>query len=211
LFIFIIRYDVLLDPFGLRSFQYVAMVSRLVPHKSQHVLIEAWKKAYAERPDIFAGKKLAIVGGSAFTDGYEKKLHTMATGDDSIVFTGTQIGDSLKALFAGAKFIAHPSESEGLPIALLEAMSFGKAVLASDIPENMEIVASHGVSFTTGNVDDLADKLVMLMEDDMLTASIGHASREFVEMDYNWDDIAQETIQLYDTHRALREGVLAVR
>lgn len=203
--------NVILRPFGLRSFQYIAMVSRLVPHKGAHVLIAAWQKAKYERPELFADLKLAIVGGSSFTDDYVKSLHAQARGDNSIVFTDYQRGDALSALFAGAKFMVHPSASEGLPIAILEGMSYGKAVLASDIPENMEVIEQHGVSFVTGSVDDLAQKMIGLLEDEMQTASIGHAAREFVETDYNWDDITRETLKVYEDHSALREGVLAIR
>ncbi len=202
--------DVIISPFGLRSFNYIAMVSRLVPHKGAHSLIDAWKLAREKEPMLLSNIKLAIIGGSAFTDKYVEQLHEQARGDNSIVFTDYQRGDVLKALFAGAKFIVHPSTSEGLPIAILEAMSFGKAVIASDIPENMEVISEYGVPFTTGNVVELSDKIIELAKDEMLCASIGHSAREFVELDYNWDDIARETNEIYEKRLALREGILAV-
>ncbi len=187
----------LLTPFGLEPFRYVAVVSRLVPHKSQHTLIAAWQKAKTEHPDAFRDVKLAIVGGSAFTDAYVAKLHALASGDASIVFTGTQTGDALDALFAGARFIVHPSVSEGLPIAILEAMSYGKAVLAADIPENREAIAEYGVPFAAGDVDDLAQKLTSLLVDPTRAASIGHLARAYVEDAYHWDDIAAKTMRVY--------------
>jgi glycosyltransferase involved in cell wall biosynthesis len=202
--------DVVISPFGLKSFNYIAMVSRLVPHKGAHTLIDAWKLAREKEPGLLRDIKLAIVGGSAFTDKYVEQLHEQARGDNSIVFTDYQRGDVLKALFAGAKFIVHPSTSEGLPIAILEAMSFGKAVIASDIPENMEVIADYGIPFSTGNVSELSDKIIELVKDEYHAASLGHAAREFVESDYNWDDIARETQEIYEKRLALREGVLAV-
>lgn len=201
--------DIVLEPFGLRSYGYISMVSRLVKHKGVHTLIDAWKLARSKNPQALKDLKLAIVGGSAFTDDYVEALHKQAEGDDSIVFTGYQTGEALEALFAGSKFIVHPSTSEGLPISVLEAMSYGKAVIASDIPENMEVVKDHGVPFTTGSVDELAETIIELASDDMLTASIGHTAREFVETEYNWDDIGALTLEIYEKHRALREGVLA--
>lgn len=203
--------DIVLKPFSLRSGNYIAMVSRLVKHKGAHTLIKAWKLARSQRPEVFKDLKLAIVGGSAFTDDYVDELHRMALGDDSIVFTGYQTGETLQALFAGAKFVAHPSVSEGLPIAILEAMSYGKAVIASDISENMEVIADYGIPFAAGNIEELSEKIIELAQDAMLAASIGHAAREFVEQDYHWDDIALETINLYNKHLALRSGVLAIR
>lgn len=203
--------NIVLEPFGLRSYRYIIMVSRLVPHKGAHTLIDAWKLAKIMRPELFKDIKLAIVGGSAFTDSYVKELHAQVADDKSIVLTGYQNGEVLQALFAGAKFAVHPSISEGLPIAVLEAMSYGKAVIGSDIPENMEVIRENGVPFSTGSIEDLAAKIIELTEDEMKSASIGHTAREFVETEYNWDDIARDTIELYKEHTALREGVLAIR
>lgn len=201
----------LLSPFELEPFHYVAMVSRLVPHKGAHTLISAWQLAYKNQPEVMKGIKLAIVGGSAFTDGYVRKLHAMAAFDDSIVFTGFQRGDTLTALFSGARFMVHPSASEGLPIAVLEEMSYGKAVIGADIPETMELVGEYGVPFPVGDIEALADAIVDLAKDPMQAAAIGHAARTFVEDEYHWDDIAQETAALYRRHAMVRQGVFAVR
>lgn len=201
----------LLSPFGLEPFGYIAMVSRLVPHKGAHTLIAAWQRARALQPELFKNMKLAIIGGSAFTDSYVRKLQMLITHDDSVVMTGYQRGESLDALFAGAAFMVHPSISEGLPIAVLEEMSYGKAVIAADIPETMEVVGEYGIPFSAGNVDALADAIIDLAEDPMQAAAIGHTARVFVEDEYHWDDIACETANLYRRHVMIRDGVFAVR
>ena len=195
---------ILLEPFGLEPFGYVLMVSRLVPHKGAHTLIEAWKLAKPK------GLKLAIVGGSAFTDDYVRQLEAQAASDPSIVMTGYQSGETLGAVFAGARFVVHPSTSEGLPIAVLEAMSYGKAVIASDIPENQEIVGDYGVTFKVNDVQDLADKIVELARDPMQAAGLGHVARTFVEDAFNWDDIAAEVLSIYRVHTLVPEGLLAL-
>lgn len=202
--------DTLLAPFGLRPYGYVAFVARLVPHKSAHILIAAWKKAKELQPNALRDLTLAIVGGSAFTDSYVKKLKTLAAGDDSIVFTGYQTGEALEALFSGARFVVHPSTSEGLPIAVLEAMSYGKAVIASDIPAHLEVVGEYGVPFITNDADDLAQHILALVEDPMRAASLGHAARTYVESTYHWDDIAVSTALLYRKHATAMEGVFAL-
>lgn len=202
--------DKLLVPFGLRPYGYVAFVARLVPHKSAHTLIAAWKKAKAMQPDMLRDLKLAIVGDSAFTDSYVKKLKADAADDDSIVFTGYQTGEALEALFAGSRFVVHPSTSEGLPIAVLEAMSYGKAVIASDIPAHLEVVGEYGMAFPTGDVDALAEKILALAADPMLAASLGHAARTYVETTYHWDDIAIATAAVYRKPGVAMEGVLAL-
>lgn len=202
----------LLAPFGLRAYGYVAFVARLVPHKGAHTLLAAWKHAKQLRPELFRNMKLAIVGDSAFTDSYVRKLQHQAGNDDSIVFTGYQNGETLEAIFAGARYTVNPSTSEGLPIAVLEAMSYGKAVIASDIPAHLEVVGEYGVSFVTGDVADLAQKLIVLAEDPMYAASLGHAARGYVESMYHWDDIAASTVALYRKHAAVMDldGVLAL-
>ncbi len=201
----------LLSPFGLEPFHYIAMVSRLVPHKGAHTLLAAWQLARKRQPELLKDVKLAIVGGSAFTDSYVRKLHAMAAHDDSIVFTGYQRGDTLTALFSGARFMVHPSTSEGLPIAVLEEMSHGKAVIAADIPETMEVAGEYGVPFPQGDIGALADAMIDLITDPMQAAAIGHAARIFVEDEYHWDDIAQDTAALYRRHSMVRQGVFAVR
>ena len=201
---------ILLEPFGLEPFGYVLMVSRLVPHKGAHTLIDAWKIAKEKNPSLFRTLKLAIVGGSAFTDEYVRKLEAQAATDPSIVMTGYQAGETLEALFAGARFVAHPSTSEGLPIAVLEAMSFGKAVIASDIPENQEVVGDYGMTFKVNDAVDLADKLTDLVRDPMQAASLGHVARTFVEDVFNWDDIAAEVLSIYRVHTVAPEGLLAL-
>jgi glycosyltransferase involved in cell wall biosynthesis len=200
-----------LDSFGLRSHGYVAMVARLVRHKGAHTLIEAWQLARVKEPQLFKDLKLAIVGGSAFTDDYVSELKHQASGDASIVFTDFQRGETLSTLFAGARFVVHPSVAEGLPIAVIEAMSYGKAVIAANIPENLELVKDHGISFKAGSAKQLAKKMIELAQDPMQAASIGHAAREFVESEYHWDDIGRATIEIYQKQLAVSEGVLAIQ
>jgi glycosyltransferase involved in cell wall biosynthesis len=172
-------------------------------------LIEAWKLAKAKEPQLFKDLKLAVVGGSVFTDKYVTQLEQLAGSDKSIVMTGFQSGDSLQALFAGSRFAVHPSTNEGLSLTVLEAMSYGKAVIAADIPENQELVGEYGLTFSPNEAEDLADKLIALVQDPMLAAGLGHVARIHVEEAFNWDDIAKDTLKTYAGKGLAPTAVLA--
>ncbi len=184
-----------LQEHGLEPNGYIVMVSRLVRHKGAHYLIDAYRSIKLNGGHY--GKKLVIVGDSAFTDDYVVELKQKAAGDEDIVFTGYRSGADLDMLFAGAYLVVHPSESEGLPIAVLEAMSYGKTVLASDIPENLEAVRDHGVTFRNKDVQDLALKLVYLIRHPHLVVERGECARRHVIEHYHWDDVAVAVDALY--------------
>lgn len=188
----------LLKPFALEPEKYFLMVSRLVKHKGQKTLIEGWKIAQVMRPELFAQMKLVIVGGGSFTDSYVKELHQLTCGDSNIVLTGEQTGENLHSLFTNAYAAVHPSLAEGLPIAVLEAMSYGKCVLASDIPEHQEIIKDHGLSFAKNDPADLAKNLIMMLETPDLTRFVGQSAAKFVQANYNWEEITTQTDALYE-------------
>jgi glycosyltransferase involved in cell wall biosynthesis len=189
----------LVAPFGLEPMNYLMMVSRLIPHKGAHTLIRAWQSARLRQPELLKEQKLVIVGDGMFTDSYVQELKTLASQDDSIVFTGFQRGDTLEGLYMGARFTVHPSTSEGLPIVVLEAMSYGKAVITSDIPEHEEVLPDNSLMFATGDSEALADRILELVADPMKAAAAGHLNRIAVEEDYHWPTIARETAGLYQS------------
>lgn len=177
--------------FGLTADSYLLMVSRLVRHKGVHHLINAYK-------ELKTDKKLVIVGDSAFTDDYVQEIQTLAAGNDNIIFTGLQTGKTLAELFSNAYAFVLPSESEGLPIVLLEAAAYGLPIVASDIPANLEIIESAGQSFRNGDVADLQQALQKIIDQPDQAKASGKVGRQFVLKNYLWDDIAAKTQQLYD-------------
>lgn len=180
--------------FGLNKDGYFLMVSRLVRHKGAHHLIKAYQQL---DKTLLGDKKLVIVGDSAFTNDYVQELHALAAGDDRIVFTGLQTGKALAELFSNAYAFVLPSESEGLPIVLLEAGSYGKALIASDIPANREVVAEHGILVPVADVDELREAMATALSNPELVNELGSLARELVHSHYLWDDIAVDTLQLY--------------
>lgn len=182
--------DLITKAFGLQGDDYILTVSRLVRHKGIQHLIRAFKQTDTD-------KKLVIVGGSSYTDGYVKELEELARGDQRIIFTGIRSGDMLRELYSNAFLFVQPSESEGLSIALLEAMSYRNPVLVSDIPENMEVIDKDGYSFKSADVHDLIIQLKKLLSDEKLPVKSRLSGYGKIADEYDWDKIAEETMILY--------------
>ena len=183
--------------FGLKSNGYVLTCSRLVRHKGIHNLIKAFIKIKEENTNALRNLQLAIVGDSAYTDDYVAYLKKLAGSRDDIIFTGFQSGKTLAQLFSNAYVYVHPSEAEGLPITVLEAMKYGKTVLVSNIPENIEAFAGHGYMFKNKNYHDLAYKLQLLLANPKLVKTTGAKACQYVTENYDWEDIVDRTTDLY--------------
>ncbi|MFH1597739.1 MAG: glycosyltransferase family 4 protein [Patescibacteria group bacterium] len=180
--------------FGLEKNKYLVVVTRLVRHKGVHHLIKAFRKSNT-------GMKLAIVGGSFFTDKYFAYLRKLAEGDNRIVFTGFQSGKMLNQLFSNAYLFVHPSEAEGLPISVLEAGSFGLCILCSDIPENKEIIKQKmmdiGFTFRNKSVRDLGRKMEYLLKTPNAVNIKKKLVKKTILKEFNWDQIARKTSSMY--------------
>ena len=174
--------------------QYVLQVSRLVPEKRQLDLIEAFRRAR------LPGWKL-ILAGALTEDAYCARVRAAATeaGSD-VILAGFVKGSRLAQLFAHAGLFVLPSSHEGLPIALLEALSYGVPALASAIPANLEVELPEESYFQLGNTVELADKL----QRSAGSAADGEAREarvDRVRRRYDWDRIARETLQVYQDAR----------
>jgi|WetSurMetagenome_2_1015567.scaffolds.fasta_scaffold03437_5 glycosyltransferase involved in cell wall biosynthesis len=176
--------------FGLEKNGYILAVSRLVKHKGLQYLIKAFK-------NVKTDKKLVIVGGSAYTDNFVKELEAMAGNDERIIFTGPQYGEVVSELFANAYLFVQPSQSEGLSIALLEAMAAGTATLVSDIPANREAISYTGYTFKNKNVADLIGKLNGLLRNPEIVREMGVMQKKRAAQEYNWETAVAKTEQVY--------------
>jgi len=185
-----VRPSMIAAQFGLKENDYILVVTRLIPHKGVHHLIAAFKT-------LNTTKKLVIVGDSAYTDEYVKQLHQQAQGDNRIVFTGFQTGRMVEELYSNCTLYVQPSESEGLSISLLEAGSYGKCILTSDIPSNAEVVQGYGYLFRNADVNDLAKQLQMLLDHPERVEQAGKALAARVESEYDWKHVATRVERLY--------------
>lgn len=176
---------------GLEKGNYILSISRLVRHKGIHHLIHAYKRSSLD-------KKLVVAGDSAKTDDYVKELRQLAGDDPNIIFTGNQFGVTLEELMSNAFMFVHPSESEGLSIALLEAMAYELPIIASSIPENKEAIKDTGVVFENGRSDDLVRKMEQFASDPDRMRAKAESAKMRAEEKYNWDNIVQHTRNIYN-------------
>lgn len=170
---------------------YILAVARLVRHKGLHYLIDAYMRLKTD-------KKLVIVGGSAFTDHYAMALKIAAKANPNIIFTGYQTGKTLAELFSNACLFVHPSMAEGLPIVVLEAMSYARCPLVANIPENLEAIGETGFAFEAGDTEDLVSKLESLLKNPNLIEETGRKARLRVKQEYDWDEISIKTEEFYE-------------
>lgn len=178
------------EQYGLEKDGYILFLGRLVPEKGVHYLIEAFKNTKTD-------KKLVIAGSASDTDTYAAQLKSQAAEDDRILFTGFVQGRLLEELYSNAYVYVLPSDLEGMPLSLLEAMSYGNCCLVSDIPECATVVEDCALVFPKGNVAALQEKLQMLCNEPDCVEQYQKAAGDFICGKYNWDDVVQQTVELY--------------
>lgn len=182
--------DIITSKYGLNGDDYILSLSRLTREKRVDLLIEAFTK-------IDTDKKLVIAGGSSDSSEYVEALKELAKDDNRIIFTGFVQGDEMAELYSNAYIYCLPSELEGMPLSLLEAMSYGNCCLVSDIAENVDVVKNKGISFRTNDVDDLAKVLQKLIDDTGIVRNYKEQASNYICEKYNWEDVVKDTVKLY--------------
>ena len=181
--------------FGLEPFQYILFLSRLVPEKGIHYLIEAFKSI--QRDDF----RLVIAGGSSPRDKYVAYLKDLAKHDRRIIFTGYVTQEEVHELYSNAYLFALPSELEGMPAVVLEALSHRCPVLVSDIEESVDIIQGenqlHGFVHKSQDVADLQRQLIFLLEHPEWVYQMRAPGYDFVRKHYSWDKAVAMTYNVY--------------
>jgi glycosyltransferase involved in cell wall biosynthesis len=185
---------------GLEADQYILFLGRFSPEKNCHLLVHAYEQ-------IDTMVKLALAGGGRMSDAYAQELRQHAS--NRVRILDYVSGDAFEELLTNAMLFVLPSDIEGLSLALLEAMGAGLCVLASDIPDNLELMEGAGFTFRRGDVADLKRMLSLLSNAGPLRADAGQAARTRIEEHYLWPQIAKEIEEAYQEMMGNSAGGLA--
>lgn len=182
--------EIIKDKYGLEKDSYILFLARLVPEKGLHYLIDAYKELQTD-------KRLVIAGGSSHTSEYVEEIRQRVGGNANIIMTGFVQGQELEELYSNACIYVLPSDIEGMPISLLEAMSYGNCCVVSDIPENTNVIGDCGRNFAKGEREALRSVLQSLLDNPEQVADYKAKSADYICNKYQWDDVVAKTLELY--------------
>lgn len=176
----------ILEDFGLCCNGYFLFLGRLVKEKNPDILIDAYIKSG------LSSKKLVIAGDNKADLKYVNYLHQKSGNNENIIFTGSVGGDDKEKLLKESFAFCIPSTLEGLPITLLEAMSYSKICIASDIPACKEALGNNGIWVKKESVDDMSEKLKFVCGNYESLELLGAANYERVLNFFTWNDIVKK-------------------
>ena len=180
--------DIIKDKYGIEKDSYILFLGRIVPEKGIKYLLEAFSSVKAD-------KKLIVAGGASDSEDFYEEMKNLA--GENVIFTGFVQGKELDELYSNAYVYVLPSDLEGMPLSLLEAMSYGNCCVVSSISECTEVVEDKAVVFEKSNVNDLADKLQYLCDNEDAVNKYKSEAKDFILKKYNWDNVTEKTLELY--------------
>ena len=183
--------EIIKSKYRLERNSYILFLARIVPEKGLDYLIDAYNQ-------IETDKKLVIAGGASHTNEYLDHIKEKTKSNSNIIMTGFVQGAELDELYSNCYLYCLPSDIEGMPISLLEAMSYGCNCLTSDIEENTQVTGNYAVSFKKSNVEDLKAKLKKCLNGEYRRNSVEIS--DFILNKYNWKDVVEKTEELYKKH-----------
>lgn len=188
--------NIIEEKYKLKKDEYILFLARIVPEKGLHYLIDAFQK-------IDTDKKLVIAGGASHTNDYLEKIKKMVQKDTRIIMTGFVQGEELEELYSNCFLYCLPSDVEGMPLSLLEAMSYGCKCLVSDIEENTQVTQEFAITFEKGNIEDLKQKLENITKtiNNKETIENNNLDKEkisnYICRKYNWNDVIEKLLGIY--------------
>lgn len=185
-----LRAHAITEQWGLTEGSYVLFLGRIVPEKRPELLIRAFR-------GLETDKRLVIAGGASDTSGYYEEVRGFAEGDPRILLTGFVEGEELAELYSNAYCYVLPSDVEGMPMSLLEAMAYGCCCVTSDIPECADVIADTGLTFPAGSEEGLRGVLASLLVDPNEAKALGIDAKRRAESSFGWDSVVRWTLETY--------------
>lgn len=182
--------ELIREMYGLKERDYILFLSRVTVEKRVDLLIKAYKKLNTD-------KKLVVAGGASDSGTYLNEMKQLAGDGPEIIFTGFVRGQLLDELYSNAYVYVLPSDIEGMPLTLLEAMSYGSCCLVSDIAECRHIIGSNGIMFRQGDEESLREQLQKILDNEEDAKALWDKTSEYICEKYNWDRTVQETLKVY--------------
>lgn len=193
--------EIIKEKFGLEKDGYILFLARITPEKGLDYLLDAYKALQTD-------KKLVIAGSIEPQTEYIQSVLEKAKGNDNIIFTDFVSGKTLSELFSNCFVYVLPSDIEGMPMSLLEAVGYNARVIVSDIPENIDCLDGYGNSFEHSNADALKNLLSFCLENEQLkdndfkenlsSEQVQQMRKTLIEK-YDWDAITNRTLEAYSS------------
>ncbi|MEP7360056.1 MAG: DUF1972 domain-containing protein [Chloroflexota bacterium] len=168
---------------GLEPGRYVLYVSRLEPENNADLVVEAYAKVRTDMP-------LALVGDAPYSSDFITRLRSTAARDPRVRLLGAHYGSEYQVLRSHAAAYVQATEVGGTHPALVEAMGFGNAICANDVPEHREVLGDAGLYYR--GAPALTDALQRLIDDPLLAAQVRERAAARARELYDWDRIAAE-------------------
>lgn len=182
-----------LNQYGLEEESYILYLGRLVPEKKADILIDSFIKLNDKN------LKLVIAGDDPNELEYIKSLKEKANGQKNIYFLGSVYGDNKNALLQYCKIFCIPSELEGLPITLLEAMSYERLCIASDIQANKEALSSYGTYFNVNDSESLVRAISYANKEYESLSTMRVEAKKRISENFTWDIISEKFDSYYNS------------
>jgi len=173
--------------------RFVLFLSRLIPSKRADVLLRAFKKIEDKVPDVgvvLAGRPDSVHGGEI------EKLAVELGLESRVCLTGEIAHSEVPQFYAAAEAFAFPSVSEGFGIPIIEAMAMGCPVIGARATAIPEVMADAGLIFEKDNEEELADRLLAVLTDSSLHASLAEKGHQRSAL-FSWEKSAREHLAVY--------------
>lgn len=202
---------VILNPVDLRLFRpqpavaeedgLIVCVGTIIERKGVRHLIDAMPKVVAQYPAarlVFYGNDtFDPATGESYTAIAQRKIPPALA--DRITFAGTVPREALPGLMAKAAVCIYPSHIEALPIAWVEGLAMGKAVVGADMGPGREVIEDgvSGLLCDSRDAESIAAALLRLLPDPTLRERLGQAARQRAERLFSLENLVHENVAFY--------------